>query len=225
MKKPLHIPPQEIVKAEALPVEKRRANRNHHHQGNGYSAMYKEEKIIRQANRSAHRIPPRPTVEERPIFVPKMPANMPVIKNIDRLWEIVTGQFPSSLTFLHGPEHWRRVEANALKLSCRTGADTVVIRLFALFHDSRRVSELDDQGHGARGAEYAASLRGVEYQVTDKQFELLEYACIWHTEGVHHDDPTVGTCWDADRLDVGRVNINPDPEFMSTEYGRELASH
>jgi hypothetical protein len=34
-------------------------------------------------------------------------------------------------------------------------------------------------------------------------------------------DPTVGVCFDADRLDLGRVGIEPDPELMSTEAGRK----
>jgi hypothetical protein len=28
-------------------------------------------------------------------------------------------------------------------------------------------------------------------------------------------DPTVQTCWDADRLDLGRVGIKPHPDFLS----------
>ena len=30
--------------------------------------------------------------------------------------------------------------------------------------------------------------------------------------------------WDADRLDLGRVGIEPDPEKMSTEAGRKRVS-
>jgi hypothetical protein len=34
-------------------------------------------------------------------------------------------------------------------------------------------------------------------------------------------DPTVGVCFDADRLDLGRVGIEPDPELISTDAGRK----
>jgi uncharacterized protein len=52
---------------------------------------------------------------------------------------------------------------------------------------------------------------------------LLDFACTWHTDLAHHPDPSIGTCWDSDRLDLGRVGIIPDPAYMSTNMGRELA--
>ena len=145
--------------------------------------------------------------------------------DFDHLWELVTRQFHTSEYSVHGPDHWRRVERNGLLLATRTAADIAVVRLFALFHDSRRVNDGWDNGHGTRGAEYAAVLRGSVYQLPDDRFDLLHYACVWHTDGHHHDDPTIATCWDADRLDLGRVGIIPDPAFMSTAFGREIAAY
>ena len=81
-----------------------------------------------------------------------------------------------------------------------------------------------DPGHGARGAEFAASLRGKSFLLADDDFELLQYACIWHTDGVTHDNATIATCWDADRLDLGRVGIVPDPKRMCTQFGCEVAT-
>jgi uncharacterized protein len=143
----------------------------------------------------------------------------------DELWQLVTGQCHASVHSLHGPPHWRRVERNGLFLAARTGADRTIVRLFSLFHDSRRENDDSDDGHGARGAEYATSLRGIAFDVPDEQFDLLHYACVWHTDGERHPDPTIGTCWDADRLDLGRVGIMPDPRRMSTDFGREIAGH
>jgi uncharacterized protein len=145
--------------------------------------------------------------------------------DFDHLWHLVTGQFHAPGYSVHGLDHWRRVERNALLLATRTGADIAAVRLFALFHDSRRENDGWDDGHGARGAEYATSLRGTAYDLPDDRFELLHYACVWHTDGEHHDDPTIATCWDADRLDLGRVGVIPDPEFMSTDFGREIAAY
>ena len=34
-------------------------------------------------------------------------------------------------------------------------------------------------------------------------------------------DPTVGACWDADRLDLPRVWITPDPALLSTARAHE----
>jgi uncharacterized protein len=141
------------------------------------------------------------------------------------LWEFVAGQFHSHGNSVHGLDHWRRVERNGVLLATRTGADIAVVQLFALFHDSRRENDGWDEGHGARGAEYAASLRGLRYELADSQFELLHYACVWHTEGERHEDPTIGTCWDADRLDLGRVGVIPSTEFMSTDFGRDIAAY
>lgn len=144
--------------------------------------------------------------------------------DFESLWKIVAAPFSRHLTQLHGPEHWRRVERNGLLLSERTGADPDIVRLFAIFHDSRRVNDGHDPGHGARGAEFASVHRGDTFELPDEDFELLEYACIWHTDGTHHDDATIATCWDADRLDLGRVGIIPDPYRMCTDYGSEIAA-
>lgn len=57
----------------------------------------------------------------------------------------------------------------------------------------------------------------------DDAFERLSYACIWHTDKDHSDDPTIGTCWDADRLDLGRVGVVPSEDFMSTSFAKEAA--
>ncbi len=142
----------------------------------------------------------------------------------EALWQLVCGQFRAPAHSVHGPDHWRRVERNGLLLAKRSGADIVVVSLFALFHDSRRVNEHNDPGHGRRGADYAGSLRGKAFDLTDERFDLLYEACVGHTDEVHHQDATIGTCWDADRLDLGRVGIVPDPAFMSTAFGKEIAS-
>ena len=82
-----------------------------------------------------------------------------------------------------------------------------------------------DSGHGKRGGEFATELRGSAFDLSDEDMDLLVYACTWHTEGFHHDDPTIGTCWDADRLDIGRAGVIPNAKFMSTDFGREIANH
>jgi uncharacterized protein len=65
----------------------------------------------------------------------------------------------------------------------------------------------------------------VLFDLADEHFELLHHACAWHTHGRLSDDPTIGTCWDADRLDLGRVGTRPEARFMSTEFAREIATH
>jgi uncharacterized protein len=158
-----------------------------------------------------------------PMNLQSMTSPEPINDPLSPLWELVSNQYNAPNYHLHGPAHWKRVERNGLLLATRTGADVLVVRLFALFHDSRRESDGWDYGHGTRGADYAATLRGAEFQLDDDRFELLQYACVWHTDADHHDDPTIGTCWDADRLDLGRVGVIPSAEKMSTDFGREIA--
>jgi uncharacterized protein len=135
----------------------------------------------------------------------------------------VMAQCHGDIYSIHGPSHWKRVEQNGIILASRTGANVEVVRLFALFHDSKRISDLVDDGHGARGAEYAAKLRGSWFHLDDQAFALLHYACVWHTDQEFSADATIGTCWDADRLDLGRVGIIPHEDYLSTAFGKEVA--
>jgi uncharacterized protein len=121
----------------------------------------------------------------------------------------------------HGLSHWARVMENGIRLSEKTGANTRVVELFAVFHDARRENEGTDPGHGLRGAELARELRGECLGLSDEEFSLLETACIHHTDGTVDGDVTVRTCWDADRLDLWRVCIVPEDEYLCTEAARD----
>jgi uncharacterized protein len=144
---------------------------------------------------------------------------------IDALWQRVIKECAPRWPSVHGPDHWRRVERNALILATQTGADVEIVRLFALFHDSQRTNDGYDLEHGPRAAVYVRSLWGSALELSQEAFEKLEYACEWHTTGLHHEDPTIATCWDADRLDLGRVGIIPNAKFMSTALGKEIARY
>ncbi|MCZ2342841.1 MAG: hypothetical protein LC104_13790 [Bacteroidales bacterium] len=120
----------------------------------------------------------------------------------------------------HGVVHWARVMENGLKLAETTGADPTIVTLFALFHDSRRVSDGRDWGHGRRGGQLARKLCGRVFDLSDEDGEVLFHACALHTEGTTDPNPTVQTCWDADRLDLGRVGIRPDPRYLCTDAAR-----
>jgi uncharacterized protein len=120
----------------------------------------------------------------------------------------------------HGVAHWARVLENGRRLAEETGAKIEVVRLFAVLHDSRRQNEGGDWHHGPRAAEFAASLRGVVFDLPEHDFRLLHRACKGHTHERTHPDVTIRTCWDADRLDLGRVGITPDPNWLCTEVAR-----
>jgi len=122
----------------------------------------------------------------------------------------------------HGVGHWARVHENGLRLAAATGADAEVVALFARFHDARRVNENWDPDHGRRGGDLARTLRGSLVTLDDARFQLLYAACAQHTDGRISAHPTLGACWDADRLDLGRVGITPDPALLSSDAARAM---
>ena len=121
---------------------------------------------------------------------------------------------------IHGISHWARVLENGLRLSEHTGANSEVVKLFAVFHDSRRVNEDVDNGHGQRGADLALRFRGDMFDLPNDDFDLLYVACVGHTDGGTAADITIQTCWDADRLDLGRVGICPEPNRLCTDAAK-----
>lgn len=123
---------------------------------------------------------------------------------------------------IHGIRHWARVRANGLKLAKETGADPPIVELFAYLHDSCRWNEYRDPQHGSRAAELVRELQGRFYRLSPGDLNRLAEACAGHTHEATHADITIATCWDADRLDLGRVGIEPDPDRLCTEAARQL---
>ncbi len=121
---------------------------------------------------------------------------------------------------VHGYPHWVRVHENGLRLAEMTGANRVVVELFAFLHDICRQNEEIDAGHGQRAAEFAVQLPYVRSLLSDHELDLLRQACADHTSGLTEADITVQVCWDADRLDLGRVGIRPDPQRLCTQAAR-----
>ncbi len=118
-------------------------------------------------------------------------------------------------------DHWVRVLSNGRKLAKQTGANLAVVELFAVFHDSRRLDEGYDPEHGYRGAVFASEMRGKWFEISDDELILLSEACELHSDGLTEADITVQTCWDADRLDLGRVGTTPDPKFLCTDAAKD----
>ncbi len=121
---------------------------------------------------------------------------------------------------MHGLPHWARVLETGLRLGHKTGASPRVVELFAVFHDCCRLSEGRDRGHGRRGAERARALRGRLFDLPEEEFQELLFACDQHTNGLTSASITVQTCWDADRLDLGRVGIRIRDAKLCTEAAR-----
>ena len=147
--------------------------------------------------------------------------------NIDSLINKVK-QFSAKgwgLGVCHGVSHWERVERNGLLLATEQ-VNTTVVRLFAYLHDKWRVDNGEDLEHGKRAAENLPALRAALLAwLTDEEFALLCKACELHTVCHRTGNATVDACFDADRLDLMRVGIIPDPKKMATERGAFYAAN
>ena len=129
------------------------------------------------------------------------------IKNDSAIWQ----------SDIHGLNHWNRVMENGIRVGCENGADLKVIEYFSYLHDCCRENEDHDPRHGQRAAQYAKYHRSI-FDLNDNQFKLLIRACAGHTyampTGKAGLDNTLAACWDADRLDLWRVGIAPDPNYL-----------
>jgi uncharacterized protein len=129
-------------------------------------------------------------------------------------------RFVLDLHGIHGVPHWQRVRENGLRIARHSGANRLIVELFAFLHDCCREDDRSDPGHGERAAEFALSLRGTLIHLGEEEFALLYQAIRDHELGLTRGDVTVLTCWDADRLDLGRVRKRPSRRYLGTEYAR-----
>ena len=135
--------------------------------------------------------------------------------------DFLTHQYQLSHNGIHGIEHWLRVLINGRLIAARTGADIEVVEHFALLHDVHRQDEYRDIQHGNRAADFAVSLRGDWIHLNSTQMYQLTEACRYHSMGRLSKDVTIQTCWDADRLDLGRVGERPNPTYLGTKAARD----
>ena len=139
----------------------------------------------------------------------------------DTLIELIRREYALSWDGIHGIAHWTRVRETGLRLAESTGACPRLVALFALLHDSRRLNEGSDPGHGARAGEFVRTLQGSAFDLTAEDLASLVYACTYHTDGLTEANITVQTCWDADRLDLGRVGIQPQTRYLCTPTAQD----
>ena len=101
---------------------------------------------------------------------------------------------------------------------CKPEGDT-----FAISHDFQRRTDSIDPQHGPRAAKKLKANPKLCDALTEEQLNDLVYACQTHTGGRKAPNMVVGICWDADRLDIGRVGIMPDPQYLTSETAKEIA--
>ena len=122
---------------------------------------------------------------------------------------------------IHGIAHWQRVQENGLKLAKHNGANKDIVRLFSFLHDCCREDDNSDPEHGPRAAAFTETLRDRQIVADDHIFEKLIVAIRDHTEVINHSDIDIATCWDADRLDIGRVRIKPHRRYLNTNIAKK----
>ena len=163
-------------------------------------------------------------VEPMPYPIPSSQENDALMHlGLTRIQQFGQSKFRCGPGSVHGPAHWQRVLSAGVAIASEVGADVVVVALFALLHDVCRLDDGGDPDHGKRAAELIDTMQGDFFKLKPAQLKTLLEACRLHTAGKRSRDVTIGTCWDADRLDLGRVGITPDPKFMSTAAGRKRA--
>ena len=133
----------------------------------------------------------------------------------------VRQQFRLDWQGIHGVPHWARVRWNGLAMAQVNGARPDVVELFAFLHDSHRHHDGRDLDHGARAADFTLRLNSELLRLDRAGLDMLGYAIRHHSDGLIEADVTVQTCWDADRLDLGRVGIKPRPDRLCTEEARD----
>ena len=124
---------------------------------------------------------------------------------------------------LHGEAHWLAVATTGLDLAAETGADPQIVFTFGLLHDTRRENDSYDPEHGLRAAVFARELhRHGDLLLDEVRLELLCLALELHADGQVSAHPTIGTCWDADRLHLGRLgpHFQLDTALLSTAAAR-----
>ena len=127
---------------------------------------------------------------------------------------------------IHGLTHWKNVEKNGMLLARdNPEVNRRVVRLFAYLHDHQRTGDGYDNLHGPAAAEALIDISGsLLSDLSEDEFEMLYLACKIHTrQSYPTGNATIDCCLDADRLDLTRVGITPDPERMLTEKGKSLA--
>ena len=138
-----------------------------------------------------------------------------------KFFEYLAEQFSLDHNGAHGYHHWLRVLYNGRLLCSRNSANIKVVELFSLLHDSKRSNKKSDPEHGERAAIFAETMRGTWFTVTDKELQLLQDACILHSEGLRDKDVTIQTCWDADRLDDYYTEVDLNFSLLSDDLAKQ----
>ncbi|WP_051347253.1 HD domain-containing protein [Thiomicrorhabdus chilensis] len=140
----------------------------------------------------------------------------------NQFFQLIKAQAKFYTSPIHGIAHWQRVENYGLYLADFSNADKVVVSYFAYLHDLQRENENKDPEHGLRAAQFIDK-HADQIDLSESQLSTLIYACQHHTKGRETNCATVATCWDADRLDLTRLGIEPNENYLLTTEAKRIA--
>lgn len=150
------------------------------------------------------------------------------MKNLPKLINYI--QSRSKFDDFHGIEHWEEVERNGILLAKYDSKINIkVVRYFAYLHDScieYNGNHSERIEHGKRAAKFCDEIRNTFLSsFSDNEFLLLRNACEYHTIKTSVGNITIDTCFDADRLDLPRVGIQPKASKMASKQGKEFVTN
>ena len=141
---------------------------------------------------------------------------------------------------LHGPAHWLRVERFGRELAILSQLNELesrCVEVFALTHDLGRLDDGSDKQHPVSGSElFINNSSGFFPDLSHEQIDIIHLAILHHSDGltageayesgllssIDYEEKALitimGCCWDADRLDLLRLCMDINSNYMSTLY-------
>ena len=85
--------------------------------------------------------------------------------------------------------------------------------------------QLRNYRKGCKGQNHKGAVFFRNPQLFQPEVQLLDLGIDRHGIPVAHKtgNPTIDACFDADRLDLGRVGVTPNPDRLATEKGKWMA--
>ncbi|MCP4581303.1 MAG: hypothetical protein GY839_06770 [candidate division Zixibacteria bacterium] len=140
----------------------------------------------------------------------------------EELLKIIHNEFALEWYGCHGILHWLRVRRNGLALCEKMNGNSKIAELFSVIHDCKRMDNGEDILHGKRASSFIGNTSGmIDSILSPNEIQILKYACEYHTTEDKSDNPDIQICWDADRLDLGRVGKKIDKIYINTSWAKD----
>lgn len=143
-----------------------------------------------------------------------------VLDLINKINHTCEGLCVSSSTNIHGLHHLCRVAylAGRFAASMHTCVESAVVGGY--LHDCARQDDGDGNAHAHDSANLACQIMKSYYFHLD--IERICSGIYCHADGTTTADPLIGCIWDADRIDLTRLGIEVNEEFLSTDIGKRF---